>query len=116
MEDRALRYLTEMGVAEEQLGDWKVEVAQRAGKDVALVLTRGTEIHLAPLGPGAMSRRNTLQFIRPIFDEYGFVTTRTPRTVTDHKLRLSLGFEFTFSDDQFDYWAMTELPFQRSKT
>jgi hypothetical protein len=33
--------------------------------------------------------------------------------VTDHKLREHLGFIETWRDDQFTYWALTELPFQR---
>ena len=66
--------------------------------------------------PAAMSRRNTLQFIRPILDEHGFVTTRVPRSETDHKLRTRLGFTETWADDNFTYFALTELPFERKKS
>lgn len=112
--DKARAYLDDLGIPTEELGDWKLEVATRAGRDVAVVATSGTEIHFVSLDEGrAMSRRNTLAFLEPIFTEHGLVTTRVPIAETDHKLRERLGFTETWADENFRYFAMTALPFQR---
>ncbi len=105
-------YLAALGLSVE---GWKKEVATRDGQDVAVVVSKGTEIHFVSLGGPAMTRKNTLEFLKPIYDEFGFVTTRVPIDVTDHKLRRVLGFKQTWADAQFSYWCMTELPFQKAK-
>jgi len=107
---KAHKYLADLGL---DPGDWSAEVAQRDGVDVAVVVSKGTEIHFVSLGGPAMTRKNTLQFLTPIFEKFGFVTTRVPVAETDHKLREVLGFRKTWQDAQFSYWMLTELPFQR---
>ena len=106
-------YLAEMGLSVE---GWDRAVAQRDGVDVAVVVTKGTEIHFISLDEKrAMTRKNTLAFLKPIFDKFGFVTTRVPIDVADHRLRHILGFTQTWQDDRFTYWSMTELPFQKER-
>lgn len=108
--------LERLGLQEASLNGWKAEVAQRAGEDVGLVLTKGCEIHFVifdPLAHRAMSRKNTLKFLKPVFEEFGYVTTRVPIAETDHTLRERLGFTFAWQDERFTYWTLTELPFQR---
>ena len=107
----ARAYLLDLGL--DITDDWVCEVAQRDGQDVAVVVTKGTEIHFVSLGGPAMTRRNTLQFLKPIFERWNFVTTRVPIQETDHKLRHVLGFEETWRDENFTFWMLTELPFQR---
>lgn len=114
MDDRAAAYLRDLGIAEQGLAGWDVEVAQRAGVDVAVVVTRGPEIHMVAIAEKkAMSRRNTLDFLRPLLERFGYATTRVPIEITDHRLRETLGFKYTWRDDNFTYWALTELPFQK---
>lgn len=107
-------YLASLGASPEALDGWAVHTAQRAGVDVAFVITRGAEIHMLSLvGPRAMSRRNIQQFLGPILEEHGYATTRVPAGDTDHRLRLALGFEQTWQDQDYTYWALTALPYQK---
>jgi hypothetical protein len=109
------RLLQELGLPHDALDGWKCTVAQRNGVDVAMVLTRGTEIHLASLTERkAISRKNVREFLAPILAEHGVVTTRVPLDVTDHKLRTALGFTQTWADERYTYWALTELPFNKA--
>lgn len=111
-DSRAATYLEQLGLP--AVEGWKFEVARRAGVDVAVVATKGPEIHFVSLTPGrAMTRRNTLQFLEPILAEHGYATTRVPIAETDHKLREHLGFTETWRDHAFTYWALTEIPFKR---
>lgn len=116
MASKLSRYLASVGLpGSEPLlrkDGWDVQVAQRDGKDVAIVIVKGTEIHFCSLDEKrAMTRKNTLQFLEPIFAEWNFVTTRVPLTVTDHRLREILGFKFQWRDNEFSYWTLFHLPF-----
>ena len=100
-------------IEEIKIPGWDCSVARRNGKPCALVITRGTEIHFQSVGGAAMTRKNTLEYLKPIFDEWGFVTTRTFVGETDHKLRNVLGFKYQWTDGQFDYWTLFALPFAK---
>lgn len=115
MASKLARYLASVGLpGSEPLlrkDGWDVQIAQRDGKDVAIVIVKGTEIHFCSLDEKrAMTRKNTLQFLRPIYDEWGFVTTRTPITETEDRLRLVLGFRRQWQCDRFIYWTLFQLP------
>lgn len=100
--------------AKANLAGWDVSIAQRNGKDVAIVIVKNCEIHFVSLDERkAMSRKNTLEFITPIFEKYGYVTTRVPSHTTDHRLREHLGFTETWRDDNYIYFVLTELPFTK---
>lgn len=104
----------ELNGARANLAGWDVSIAQRNGEDVAIVITKGPEIHFVSLKERhAMSRRNTLQYIEPLIEKYGYATTRVPSNVTDHKLREHLGFQQTWSDQHYTYFALTALPYQK---
>jgi len=114
------RYLETLDIdlngAKANLHGWDVKIAQRAGQDVAICVSKGPELHFVPLVEGkAMSRRNTIEALKPILDKYGYVTTRVPVCEENHRLRLKLGFVNTWSDNDFSYWALTELPYQKGK-
>lgn len=114
MDARLVDYLASLGATPDALKGWAVRTAQRAGVDVAFVITSGPEIHmLSIVGQRAMSRRNIMQFLGPILEEHGYATTRVPINETDHRLRLALGFAQTWADNNYTYWALTALPFQK---
>lgn len=116
MDPRLIDYLAGLGASPDALDGWTVHTAQRAGEDVAFVLTKGPEIHMLSLvGPRAMSRRNIAQFLGPILAEHGYATTRVPAAETDHRLRLALGFVQSWADENYTYWALTALPYQRQQ-
>lgn len=114
------RYLEAVGLPGSEVSlrrdGWDVQIAQRDGKDVAIVVSRGTEIHFVSLHEKhAMTRKNTLAFLEPIYREWGFVTTRVPQLETNHRLREILGFQLQWRDENFSYWSMTKLPFSKVK-
>lgn len=114
MDPRLIEYLASLGATPAALDGWDVATAQRAGVDVAFVITRGPEIHMVSLvGPRAMSRRNILEHLAPILEEHGYATTRVPAAETDHRLRLALGFVQTWADEHYTYWALTTRPYQK---
>ena len=117
MDQRLTSYLASLGATPEALDGWCVATAQRAGEDVAFVITKGSEIHmLSIVGKRAMSRRNIAQFLHPIVREHGYATTRVPLAETDHRLRLALGFRQTWADENYTYWALTALPYERQQS
>lgn len=93
---------------------WDVRYAKRAGVVVGLVMTKGCEVHIHSMRPReALSRKNIRDFLGPLLERHGYVTTRVPRNVIDHRLREHLGFVQTWADDRFTYWALTELPYSK---
>ena len=114
MDQRLIDYLESIGAEPDALDGWTIQTAQRAGEDVAFVLTRGPEIHMLSIAERrAMSRRNIAEFIAPLLDRFGYCTTRVPLAEMDHRLRDALGFSRTWSDDNFSYWVLTRLPYQK---
>jgi hypothetical protein len=114
MDARLVDYLAGLGVMPDALDGWTIRVAQRAGVDVAFVITRGPEIHMLSIAERrAMSRRNIIEFIKPLLERFGYCTTRVPLAETDHRLRDTLGFTRTWQDDHFSYWVLTNLPYQK---
>lgn len=115
MDQRVIDYLQSIGAKPDALDGWSVAIAQRGGIDVAIVITSGPEIHFVSLvGPRAMSRKNIAEHMKPLFDRYGFVTTRTALSEKDHKLREHLGFEPVWCDESCQYWFCAEPPYQRN--
>jgi len=114
------RYLETLDIdlngAKANLHGWDVKIATRTGEDVAICISKGPEFHFVPLVVGkAMSRKNIIEALEPIMNEYGYVTTRVPVCEENHKLRLKLGFVKSWEDNDFSYWALTELPYQKGK-
>jgi hypothetical protein len=115
LDPRLADYLSGLGVATNALDGWTVHTAQRAGVDVGFVAIKGPEIHILPIvARKALSRKNITAYLKPLLDEHGYVTTRVPVADTNHRLRINLGFELTWSDERFTYWALTALPFERN--
>jgi hypothetical protein len=77
----------------------------------------GNEIHFMA-APGKQGRCGTRKELMALFkgllDEHTFLTTRIP-ILTPYKDRTGerLGFTYTWSDDRFDYYICTDLPFGR---
>jgi hypothetical protein len=117
MDPRLIDYLASIGASPESLNGWEISTAQRAGHDVAFVITRHAEIHFVSIvGKRAMSRRNIVEFVQPLLDKFGYAMTRVPLAETDHKLREALGFMPTWRDDDYQYFALSALPYQKGLT
>ena len=107
-------YLHSIGANTDSLDGWKIQPAFRDDEHVGFVVTNGPEIHILPtVEKKAISRRNIAEFIKPLLDEFGFVTTRVPLSETNHRLRVCLGFQRTWSDANYSYWALTKIPYER---
>jgi hypothetical protein len=115
---RLIEYLTALSQGsadiEKNLDGWIQRPAFRNGVQVGATIQRGPEMHMISFSDGkAMSRKNIVEHLAPVLDQYGYVTTRVPKAEEDHRLRTKLGFEFTWEDDQYTYWCLTQLPFQK---
>lgn len=89
------------------------------GEVTGAIVLMGNEIHCmaAPGKQGhCASRRSIIKLLAGLLDEHTFLTTRIPVT-TSYKDRTGerLGFTYTWSDDRFDYYICTELPYQRKQ-
>ena len=66
---------------------WDIHTYTRDGKVAAYAMVRGTEIHVKVYEAfkyRIIHRVATQEFIRPIFDRHGFLTTRVPQAVDRH--------------------------------
>ena len=114
--DRLSSYLEKIGIDDSVLDGWDVQKAYRDGEFVGYVIIKGCEIHMLSTNDSkAMSRKNITEFISPLIDTYGYCTTRVPLSEENHKLRKMLGFVRAWEDEQFSYWTLTEMPFQRKR-
>ena len=88
---------------------WTREVSRCGGCVAAM---RGTEIHVQFTRPGVISRRAVREFLQPLIEREGMLSTRVFRDdeVGDRFVR-RIGFKPSWSDSYFKYYALTALPF-----
>ncbi len=99
------------------LHDWESIPGYVDGVLVASIIKKGTEVHFAiskECRGKTINRQRTREFLRPLFEEEGFLTTKL---LPDHKgpqrFIERIGFKKTWSDGRFNYFMLTELPFER---
>lgn len=99
------------------LHDWEAIPGYVDGVQVASILKHGTEVHFAidkKFRGKTINRRRTREFIKPLFDEQGFLTTKLLHDRKGQQRFIErIGFKKTWSDDRFNYFMLTELPFER---
>lgn len=100
------------------LEDWEVVPFVFAGGQMGTGVVKGTEIHFALLPgcrPAASVRRAVREFLQPLFERNGFLTTRVRLGQGQEKEFVRrIGFKPTWHDDQFQYYLLGALPFARS--
>lgn len=100
------------------LVDWEFHAYERGGEVQAIAALDGTEIHFA-IAPDwrhkVIARRRTQEFLAPLMERRGFLTTRAEPIETNHRFLSRLGFEKTWNDGQFDHYILIELPFGNSE-
>ena len=97
---------------------WEVFEHWQDGRLMGFSMLKGTEYH-CQLEPGfKLSRRVMREFLEPLFNRHGFLTTRVPvGDEANERFNRVFGFERTWSDERFHYFLMAELPFgRRDKT
>lgn len=74
----------------------------------------GYELHVVMHRTGVITRRTLREYLQPLLDRLGMLTTRVP--VEDEVSRRfveRLGFEFTAEHDGMRHYMLHKVPFQR---
>ena len=84
---------------------------------VARLMHAGSEVHFE-VHPEhrhrVIYRGVTREFLRPLFEQYGFLTTKVPLLDSVNKRFVQrIGFVSTWSDMDYDYFMLTALPFEK---
>ena len=118
---QAIRKGTNLPVQEieKHLKDWKAVAVKDGDQHVATLITKGCEMHIA-LVPGykprACKRGVIKSFLRPMFDSFGYVTTRVRHSRLNEKRFVErVGFKATWKDAEFQYYFLGSMPFERKK-
>lgn len=102
---------------EKYLADWDVIPVITDSVHAATVIAKGTEVHIAlatGYKPKTCKRGVIKQFLKPLFDKYGFVTTRVLHSRLNEKRFVErVGFKPTWSDTEFQYYFLGAMPFER---
>lgn len=98
------------------LPGWEVFEHYQQGALAGFAILKGTEFH-CQLFPGFKLRRKEMrEFLRPLFERHGHLTTRVAHgDLANQRFNKVFGFERTWSDDQFHYFLMAELPFGKGE-
>lgn len=103
----------------QMLHDWDVTPGYVDGQLVAAIIHAGSEVHFAISKAHrgkVVSRRRTRDFLKPLFDEKGFLTTRLLHDRKGQQRFIErIGFKKTWSDEKYNYFMLTELPFERKQ-
>jgi hypothetical protein len=98
--------------------DWEVVPGYIDGKHAATAVLKGTEIHFGIVPEfrrKAILRSRTQEFLRPMLERRGFLTTRVLRTSTAQKRFVErVGFKPTWADETFQYYLLGQVPFVRT--
>jgi hypothetical protein len=99
---------------------WDVVYLEDRGQRTGAALLNGTEIHfiVAPEWRGrAIRRDNARAFLEPLLARHGYLTTRVLHGALEALGFVErMGFEKTWSDASFHYFALCKLPFTRVTT
>jgi hypothetical protein len=97
--------------------DWDVLPFEFEGQHVWTMVVKGTEVHfaLAPdWRPKASMRGAVRSFLKPVFEQHGFLTTRIAHgRVSQKEFVKRIGFKPTWKDGDVEYYLLGSLPFER---
>ena len=99
------------------LEDWEVLPGYVEGELAWTMVAKGTEVHfaLAPdWRPKASMRGAVRSFLKPVFEQHGFLTTRIAHgRVSQKEFVKRIGFKPTWKDGDVEYYLLGSLPFER---
>jgi len=102
----------------DEMAAWQFVGYHMDGKAVAIAALNGTEIHFAidpKMRLRTLLRDRIVEFLGPIFESKGFLTTRVMKTSKDAARFIKrLGFEKTTSSESFDHYMLSRVPFART--
>ncbi len=91
---------------------WEAVPYTYRGQRCGTAFVLGCEIHFELTRPASIFRHATREFLGPLLARNGFLTTRcTPGDARSRRFIERLGFKDTWSDQAYDYFVLTELPF-----
>lgn len=107
--------LAPLGLPVESLEGWEPVPLMLDGEHAGTLIVKGMEVHFAFTSrPRICVRRIGRQMLAPVLDRYGMLTTRVPRGMAGaRKFVQRVGFKFTWRDNDFDYFMLTTLPWER---
>jgi hypothetical protein len=104
-------------VMQSLLEEWTLHPLVVNGEIRAIAAMSGSEIHFA-IAPQwrhrTITRRRTREFLGPLFEAHGFLTTRAEPDQQHDRFLTRIGFDKTYHDGRFDHYMMTALPFERN--
>lgn len=84
------------------LAGWEISTIIDDGVVLGVTMIKGPELHFVTTGK-SVPRRVMRKVLEPIFDEYGYVTTRTPKH-EERQLRFNLAWGFVVTaEDALDF-------------
>lgn len=100
------------------LKDWDAVPLEIDGEHVATAIVKGTEIHFALVSDWRPegTRGRIRSFLAPLLERRGYLTTRV-RLDRPHEQKFvqRLGFAPTWNDENFRYYMLSGLPFERKE-
>ena len=116
--EEILRPLLDGGLDASAFDDWEVVPGYIDGVHAATAVLKGTEIHFGIVPEfrrKAILRGRTQEFLRPMLDRRGFLTTRV-LLGSEAQMRFveRVGFKPTWADENFQYYLLGRVPFVRT--
>lgn len=102
---------------ERRMRAWDLTPLMSRGEHIGTIASRGTEVHVAlkeGYRPASSCRGTVREALAPLFDRYGFLTTRLQYSHRKEKAFIErVGFKATWRDDQFEFYMLGTMPFER---
>jgi hypothetical protein len=96
------------------LREWDLHPLVVGGQERGGAITRGTEIHFA-VAPQwrhrAIARQRARDFLAPLIERMGFLTTRATPGDGHHRFLTRMGFSLTWQEPGADHYMLCSLPF-----
>lgn len=100
-----------------RLNGWETMDYLERGEHVATGIHKGAELHVIvdqAWRGRALSRRRVREFLQPLFERHGYVSTRVAHERVEQQAFVErIGFKKTWEDAMFRYYMLTALPFER---
>ncbi len=105
----------QIGKNAEALADWEVVPGYIDGQHAATAVIKGSEVHfgLVPEFRHRITRRRVREFLEPLLERHGFLTTRILLLSQDKRRFVErVGFMPTWNDGKFQYYLLGDLPWR----